>query len=211
MFKLSKNWKNIFGGFVVLTLVSGVFVLFGTLYILYSYGRDLPDYKQLANYEPPVVSRVYAGDGSLIKEYAREKRLFVPIFAIPPKVIQAFISAEDQNFYTHIGVDFKGLLRAVLVNFKNVISGRRLVGASTITQQVAKNFLLSSEVAFERKIKEAILSYRIEQTFNKNQILELYLNEIYLGQNSYGVAAAALNYFGKSLDDLELFLGRNCY
>ncbi len=204
MFKLSKNWKNIFGGFVVLTLVSGVFVLFGTLYILYSYGRDLPDYKQLANYEPPVVSRVYAGDGSLIKEYAREKRLFVPIFAIPPKVIQAFISAEDQNFYTHIGVDFKGLLRAVLVNFKNVISGRRLVGASTITQQVAKNFLLSSEVAFERKIKEAILSYRIEQTFNKNQILELYLNEIYLGQNSYGVAAAALNYFGKSLDDLEL-------
>lgn len=204
MFKLSKNWKNIFGGFVVLTLVSGVFVLFGTLYILYSYGRDLPDYKQLANYEPPVVSRVYAGDGSLIKEYAREKRLFVPIFAIPPKVIQAFISAEDQNFYTHIGVDFKGLLRAVLVNFKNVISGRRLVGASTITQQVAKNFLLSNEVAFERKIKEAILSYRIEQTFNKNQILELYLNEIYLGQNSYGVAAAALNYFGKSLDDLEL-------
>ena len=204
MFKLSKNWKNIFGGFVVLTLVSGVFVLFGTLYILYSYGRDLPDYKQLANYEPPVVSRVYAGDGSLIKEYAREKRLFVPIFAIPPKVIQAFISAEDQNFYTHIGVDFKGLLRAVLVNIKNVISGRRLVGASTITQQVAKNFLLSSEVAFERKIKEAILSYRIEQTFNKNQILELYLNEIYLGQNSYGVAAAALNYFGKSLDDLEL-------
>tara|TARA_B110000037_G_scaffold30990_1_gene37302 strand:- start:65 stop:2542 length:2478 start_codon:yes stop_codon:yes gene_type:complete len=204
VFKLSKNWKNIFGGFVVLTLVSGVFVLFGTLYILYSYGRDLPDYKQLANYEPPVVSRVYAGDGSLIKEYAREKRLFVPIFAIPPKVIQAFISAEDQNFYTHIGVDFKGLLRAVLVNFKNVISGRRLVGASTITQQVAKNFLLSSEVAFERKIKEAILSYRIEQTFNKNQILELYLNEIYLGQNSYGVAAAALNYFGKSLDDLEL-------
>ena len=204
MFKLSKNWKNIFGGFVVLTLVSGVFVLFGTLYILYSYGRDLPDYKQLANYEPPVVSRVYAGDGSLIKEYAREKRLFVPIFAIPPKVIQAFISAEDQNFYTHIGVDFKGLLRAVLVNIKNVISGRRLVGASTITQQVAKNFLLSSEVAFERKIKEAILSYRIEQTFNKNQILELYLNEIYLGQNSYGVAAAALNYFDKSLDDLEL-------
>ena len=204
MFKLSKNWKNIFGGFVVLTLVSGVFVLFGTLYILYSYGRDLPDYKQLANYEPPVVSRVYAGDGSLIKEYAREKRLFVPIFAIPPKVIQAFISAEDQNFYTHIGIDFKGLLRAVLVNIKNVITGRRLVGASTITQQVAKNFLLSSEVAFERKIKEAILSYRIEQTFNKNQILELYLNEIYLGQNSYGVAAAALNYFGKSLDDLEL-------
>ena len=128
----------------------------------------------------------------------------MPIFAIPPKVIQAFISAEDQNFYTHIGVDFKGLLRAVLVNIKNVITGRRLVGASTITQQVAKNFLLSSEVAFQRKIKEAILSYRIEQTFNKNQILELYLNEIYLGQNSYGVAAAALNYFGKSLDDLEL-------
>jgi len=204
VFKLSKTWKNIFGGLAVFTLFSGIFVLVTMLYILYSYGRDLPDYKQLANYEPPVVSRVYAGDGSLIKEYAREKRLFVPISAIPPKVIQAFLSAEDQNFYTHLGIDFKGLLRAVYVNIKNVITQRRLVGASTITQQVAKNFLLSGEVAFERKIKEAILSYRIEQTFNKNQILELYLNEIYLGQNSYGVAAAALNYFGKSLDDLDL-------
>tara|TARA_R110002096_G_scaffold342687_3_gene535738 strand:+ start:64562 stop:67039 length:2478 start_codon:yes stop_codon:yes gene_type:complete len=202
--KLSKKWKNILGGLVVFTLVSGIFAVLGTLYILYSYGRDLPDYKQLANYEPPVVSRVYAGDGSLIKEYAREKRLFVPISAIPPKVIQAFLSAEDQNFYTHIGIDFKGLVRAVLVNVKNVITGRRPVGASTITQQVAKNFLLSGEVALERKIKEAILSYRIEQAFSKDQILELYLNEIYLGQNSYGVAAAALNYFGKSLDELAV-------
>jgi penicillin-binding protein 1A len=176
----------------------------GSLFLLYSYGRDLPDYKQLANYEPPVVSRIYAGDGSLIKEYAREKRLFVPINAIPSKVKEAFLSAEDQNFYSHIGIDFKGLLRAVLVNVKNVITGRRPVGASTITQQVAKNFLLTGEVRLERKIKEAILSYRIEQAFSKDQILELYLNEIYLGQNSYGVAAAALNYFGKSLDELEL-------
>ena len=189
---------------MVFTLISGIMTVLGGLYILYSYGRDLPDYKQLANYEPPVVSRVYAGDGSLIKEYAREKRLFVPISAIPPKVTQAFISAEDQNFYTHIGIDFKGLLRAVLVNVKNVITGRRPVGASTITQQVAKNFLLTGEVRFERKIKEAILSYRIEQAFSKDQILELYLNEIYLGQNSYGVAAAALNYFGKSLEELDL-------
>lgn len=204
MFKLSKKWKNILGGLVVFTLVSGIVAVLGGLYILYSYGRDLPDYKQLANYEPPVVSRIYAGDGSLIKEYAREKRLFVPISAIPPKVIEAFLSAEDQNFYTHIGIDFKGLLRAVLVNVKNVITSRRPVGASTITQQVAKNFLLSGEVRFERKIKEAILSYRIEQAFTKDQILELYLNEIYLGQNSYGVAAAALNYFGKSLDELEI-------
>jgi len=204
LFKLSKKWKNIIGGLVVFTLVSGIVTVIGGLYVLYSYGRDLPDYKQLADYEPPVVSRVYAGDGSLIKEYAREKRLFVPISAIPPKVIQAFISAEDQNFYSHIGIDFKGLFRAVLVNVKNVITGRRPVGASTITQQVAKNFLLSGEVRLERKIKEAILSYRIEQTFTKDQILELYLNEIYLGQNSYGVAAAALNYFGKSLDELDV-------
>ena len=204
MSKLSKKWKNILGGLVVFTLISGIVAVLGGLYILYSYGRDLPDYKQLANYEPPVVSRIYAGDGSLIKEYAREKRLFVPISAIPPKVIEAFLSAEDQNFYTHIGIDFKGLVRAVLVNVKNVITNRRPVGASTITQQVAKNFLLTSEVRFERKIKEAILSYRIEQAFTKDQILELYLNEIYLGQNSYGVAAAALNYFGKSLEELEL-------
>ncbi|MCC3860905.1 penicillin-binding protein 1A [Pseudemcibacter aquimaris] len=201
---MSRKWKNILGGLAVFTLLSGIIAVVGGLYILYSFGRDLPDYKQLADYEPPVVSRVYAGDGSLIKEYAREKRLFVPINAIPPKVIQAFLSAEDQNFYTHIGIDFKGLLRAVLVNVKNVITNRRPVGASTITQQVAKNFLLTNEVRFERKIKEAILSYRIEQTFSKDQILELYLNEIYLGQNSYGVAAAALNYFGKSLDELEV-------
>ena len=201
---MSKKWKNILGGLTVFTLVGVIAVVLGGLYILFSYGRDLPDYKQLADYEPPVVSRVYAGDGSLIKEYASEKRLFVPINAIPPKVIQAFLSAEDQNFYTHIGIDFKGLLRAVLVNVKNVITNRRPVGASTITQQVAKNFLLSGEVRFERKIKEAILSYRIEQAFTKDQILELYLNEIYLGQNSYGVAAAALNYFGKSLEELEV-------
>lgn len=201
---MSKKWKNILGGLVVFTLVSGILVVLGGLYILYSYGRDLPDYNQLADYEPPVVSRVYAGDGSLIKEYAREKRLFVPINAIPLKVKEAFLSAEDQNFYTHIGIDFKGLVRAVLTNIKNAITNRRPVGASTITQQVAKNFLLSGEVALERKIKEAILSYRIEQTFTKDQILELYLNEIYLGQNSYGVAAAALNYFGKSLEELEV-------
>ncbi|MBT5186568.1 MAG: penicillin-binding protein, partial [Kordiimonadaceae bacterium] len=201
---MSKKWKNILGASVVLALVGSIVAVLGGVFLLYSFGRDLPDYKQLANYEPPVVSRIYAGDGSLLKEYAREKRLFVPISAIPPKVIQAFLSAEDQNFYSHIGIDFKGLLRAVLVNVKNVLTNRRPVGASTITQQVAKNFLLTSEVRFERKIKEAILSYRIEQAFTKDQILELYLNEIYLGQNSYGVAAAALNYFGKSLEELEV-------
>ncbi|MBT6330195.1 MAG: penicillin-binding protein, partial [Kordiimonadaceae bacterium] len=167
---LSKKWKNILGGLVVFTLISGIVTVLGGLYILYSYGRDLPDFSQLANYEPPVVSRIYAGDGSLLKEYAREKRLFVPISAIPPKVIQAFISAEDQSFYTHPGIDFKGVVRAVLVNIKNVFTNRRLVGASTITQQVAKNFLLSGVVKFERKIKEAILTYRIEQTFSKDQI-----------------------------------------
>ncbi len=186
------------------------FVLFGLLavvgltMVLLVYGRDLPDYRQLAHYEPPVVTRVHAADGSLLTEYARQKRLFVPIGAIPKPLIQAFISAEDKNFYAHGGLDLTGIARASLLNVRNLLTGRRLMGASTITQQVAKNFLLTSEVSLERKIKEAILALRIERAFTKDQILELYLNEIYLGEGSYGVAAAALNYFDKALDELTL-------
>ncbi|HBA43395.1 MAG TPA: penicillin-binding protein, partial [Alphaproteobacteria bacterium] len=172
--------------------------------ILWRYATDLPDYTQLANYEPAIMTRVHAGDGQLITEYARENRMFVPIDAIPMRVVQAFVSAEDQNFFEHSGVDGLGVVRAAVTNVRNAFDGRRLVGASTITQQVAKNFLLSGDVLLSRKIKEAILAFRIERAFTKAQILELYLNEIYLGRASYGVAAAALNYFDKPLADLTL-------
>jgi penicillin-binding protein 1A len=179
--------------FVVLACVSGA--------LLWKYQQDLPDYTQLKNYEPPVMTRVHAGDGSLLAEYARERRLYLPSTAIPPLVKEAFLSAEDKNFYTHNGIDPEGIARAVLVL---VQGGRRVQGASTITQQVAKNFLLTNERSFDRKIREALLSFRIEGTYTKEKVLELYLNEIYLGLGNYGVAAAALNYFGKSVHELSI-------
>lgn len=188
---------------LVLIVIAGAAIGGGTLYTLHKYGQDLPDYRQLAVYEPDVMTRVHAGDGQLLAEFAIEKRAFVPIEAMPKRVINAFLSAEDKNFYTHSGIDFTGVARAVVANLKNIATGRRLVGASTITQQVAKNFLLTNVVSFERKIKEAILAVRMERAFTKDTILELYLNEIYLGYGSYGVAAAALNYFNKSLIELS--------
>jgi len=169
-------------------------------YLLWQASQDLPSYESLARYEPPVMTRIHAHDGSLIAEYARERRIFVPINTVPKMVIGAFLSAEDKRFYEHGGLDFIGIARALWRNFQN--PGRRPEGASTITQQVAKNFLLSSEQRLERKIKEAILAIRIERAYSKEKILELYLNEIYLGMGSYGVAAAALNYFNKELKDL---------
>jgi len=195
---------NILGGTIVAILLGGLSGIIGIIYILNLYGKDLPDYTQLANYEPPIVSRIYAGDGSLLSEFAKQKRLFIPISAVPPRVIQAYLSAEDKNFYSHGGLDYLGLMRAVVTNVKNMFTGGGKVGASTITQQVAKNFLLSGVQTYERKIKEAILSYRIEKAFSKDQILELYLNENYLGYGSYGIAAAALSYFNKSINQLEL-------
>lgn len=182
----------------------GIIGIGGAFAVFLHYGKGLPDYRQLADYEPPIMTRVHAGNGQLIAEFARQQRAFVPIEAIPDVVKQAFISAEDQHFYEHFGVDMIGIARAVITNVKNLGSGRRPVGASTITQQVAKNFLLTNETSLERKIKEAILAIRIEKAFTKSHILELYLNEIYLGFGSYGVAAAALNYFDKSLDELTL-------
>ncbi len=174
------------------------------LYGFYYFGRSLPDYHQLGDYDPPVMTRIHAGDGRLLAEYAIEKRVFVPVKAMPAKVIQAFVAAEDQHFFDHIGIDFLGVARAILINIKNIGANRRLVGASTITQQIAKNFLLTNEVSWERKVKEAILALRIERVLSKERILELYLNEIYLGFQSYGVAAAALNYFDKSLNELSI-------
>jgi penicillin-binding protein 1A len=181
--------------------IAGV-VLVGA--VIYKYGQALPDFSQLKDYRPPVVTRVHAGDGRFLAEFAQEKRIFVPITEIPDQVKNAFISAEDQNFYAHKGVDLTAIARAVVTNFRNMSSGRRPVGASTITQQVAKNFLLSNELSYERKIREAILAYRIEQVLSKDQILELYLNEIFLGSRSYGVAAASLQYFGKPLGELSI-------
>ena len=185
-------------------LIAGLAGSGAVLYAFYHYGRGLPEYAQLADYEPPTVTRVHAGDGRLLAEFAVEKRVFVPIVAIPKRVTNAILAAEDKNFYIHPGVDVPAIARAAVTNVGHYFSGRRPVGASTITQQVAKNFLLTNELSYERKIKEAILALRIEQVLSKDRILELYLNEIYLGFRSYGVAAAALNYFNKSLDELTL-------
>ena len=182
--------------------VLGVAVLAFVIVLHYSIG--LPDYRQLENYEPPITTRLYANDGSLLMEYATEKRTFVPVDKIPTRLKQAFLSAEDKTFYEHGGIDITGLIRAIWVNIQNLGRNRRPVGASTITQQVAKNFLLTSDRTLSRKIKEALLARKIESTFSKDHILELYLNEIYLGIGSYGVASAALNYFDKSMNELTL-------
>src|SRR6056300_1495940 len=171
--------------------------------ILWSYSNNIPDYKFLKNYKPPVSSKVYSGDGELVADFSKEKRIFIPINSIPKNVINSFLSAEDKNFFSHPGVDAKGVLRAVINNISNIISSKRLEGASTITQQVAKNFLLTNEVSINRKIKEAILAFRIERALSKQRILELYLNQIYLGSGAYGVAAASLEYFDKSIQELD--------
>ncbi len=155
---------------------------------IWHFNKDLPDYSALQDYEPPVMTRVHAADGSLVAEYASQRRLYVPIQAVPKLVINAFISAEDKNFYEHGGLDFGGIIRAGLVYIQNIGSNKRPQGASTITQQVAKNMLLSPEQSFDRKIKEALLAMKIERTYSKEKILELYLNEIFLGFSSYGVA-----------------------
>ncbi|HUQ36418.1 MAG TPA: penicillin-binding protein 1A [Aestuariivirga sp.] len=175
------------------------------VYVIWDVAKGLPDYKQLASYEPPVMSRIHAADGSLLAEYADERRLFVPINSVPKRLIQAYISAEDKTFYTHGGLDWRGIAAAGLRYVQVKLTGKgQIVGASTITQQVAKNFLLNNEQTIERKLREAIIVQRIEAAFSKDQILELYLNEIFLGLNSYGIAAASLNYFGKSLTELSL-------
>ena len=196
-------YKTIIYLFLSLILLGFLFVAISILGIV-KYTKNLPDYRQLRDYTPSVISRLYTGNGSLLAEFSLQKRIFVPVENIPKKVKEAFVSAEDKNFYKHKGVDFTSILKASVINIKNVYQGKRLVGASTITQQVAKNFLLTSEVSINRKIKEALLALRIERILSKNEILELYLNEIFLGQRSYGVAAAALNYFNKSMDELEL-------
>jgi penicillin-binding protein 1A len=185
-----------------LALIGALGAAGAAAYAWHHYGRGLPDHAALKDYEPPVMSRVYAGDSRLLAELAAERRIFVPIDSIPKLVQDAFVSAEDQNFWTHPGVDAIAILRAAITNLQQLGQGRRPVGASTITQQVAKNMLLGNEVSIERKLREAILAVRIEQAMPKERILELYLNEIFLGQGAYGVGAAAMTYFGKALEEL---------
>ncbi len=197
-------WRRLVKFALISGAVGAISVVALVLWAIIHYGRDLPDYRQLANYEPSVVTRIHAGDGSLLTEFAKEQRLFVPIEAIPEELIQAFLSAEDKNFYEHSGLDYMGMVRGNIRNVLNVIQGRPLQGGSTITQQTARNFLLTLDQKLDRKIKEMILTLRIERAFSKDRILELYLNEIYFGNRSYGVAAAALNYFNKSLNELTV-------
>lgn len=184
--------------------ILGLIGLAALAYIIYHYSRDLPDYSQLKEYHPPCVTRIYSADGKLIEEYAREHRIFVPIGSVPKSLVEAFIAAEDKNFYGHAGIDIFSILRAAISNVSNIMNHRRVEGGSTITQQVVKNFLLSPERSLDRKIKEAILSYMLSRAFTKDQILELYLNQIYLGKGAHGVAAAALAYFNKSVEELSI-------
>ncbi|MGO9483403.1 MAG: transglycosylase domain-containing protein, partial [Rhodomicrobium sp.] len=199
--KHRKNWVLSFLGFA---FTAGVFLFLasaaGAAYFLWQVSKDLPDYEKLSNYKPPVITRVHAGDGRLIAEFAKERRIYVPVQVMPKMVINAFLAAEDQHFYEHSGIDFQGIARAVINN----ITRNKREGASTITQQVAKNFLLTSDRTFMRKAKEAILAIRIDRAFSKDQVLDLYLNQIYLGAGAYGVAAAGLRYFGKELHELEI-------
>ena len=196
---MTNLFKNILVLLLSISLLT-VIVIFG---ILWTFSNNIPDYKFLKSYKPPVSSKMYSGDGDLVADFSKEKRIFVPYSAIPSNVINAFLSAEDKNFFTHPGVDAKGVLRATFNNITNIMTSKRLEGASTITQQVAKNFLLTNEVSINRKIKEAILAFRIERALNKERILELYLNQIYLGSGAYGVAAASLEYFDKSIKELN--------
>ena len=191
--------KNIF----ILILSFGLLSALSIIAVLWAFSNNLPDYKFLKNYKPAVSSKVYSGDGELVNDFSSEKRIFVPYKAISEKVINSFLSAEDKNFFYHPGVDAKGVLRAVVNNISNIIASKRLEGASTITQQVAKNFLLTNEVSLNRKIKEAILAFRIERALSKERILELYLNQIYLGEGTYGVASASLEYFDKPISELN--------
>ena len=196
---MNKFLKNIL--FISLSFLLLISVLIFS--VLWTYSNSIPDYKFLKNYKPSVSSKVYSGDGELVADFSKEKRIFVPYSSIPKNVINSFLSAEDKNFFSHPGVDAKGVLRAVINNISNIFLSKRLEGASTITQQVSKNFLLTNEVSINRKIKEAILAFRIERALSKQRILELYLNQIYLGSGAYGVAAASLEYFDKSIKDLD--------
>ncbi len=195
--------QKFFKKLIIFGLLSFILFSASIISILWIYSNKLPDYKYLKSYKPPVSSKLYSGNGLLVSDFSSEKRIFVPYSAISKTVINAFLSAEDKNFFDHPGVDAKGVIRAIKNNLFNILYSKRLEGASTITQQVAKNFLLTNEVSIDRKIKEAILAFRIERALSKKRILELYLNQIYLGEGSYGIASASLRYFDKPISELN--------
>ena len=199
-----KNFGKFFIWLASLGLLCTILGFFLVIGVISYYSQDLPDYEQLKDYRPPIVTRIHAGDGRLLTEYSREKRVFVPIEFIPERVKNAFIAAEDKTFYSHHGLDYMGIVGAAIRNVQNLGTGRPLIGASTITQQVAKNFLLTNEQKLERKIREALLALKMEKAMSKDTLLELYLNEIYLGSRSYGVGAAAQEYYNKALPELDI-------
>ena len=188
----------------IISLSSFVITIIIFISVLWKYSPELPSYNKILEYKPDLSSRLYSSDGVLLKSYHRQERIFVPIERISSELINAFLSSEDKKFYSHFGIDIISILRASIVNLASIFDNQKLIGASTITQQVVKNLLLTNEVSFERKIKEILLSIRVENILSKDEILELYLNDIYLGYRSYGVAAASLNYFNKSIHELEL-------
>jgi len=196
-----EKWVAIAGVTVLgLVAVAGFAVAIWAAWLFH----DMPDAGDLADYHPPTATRAYAWDGTLIGEFSRERRIFVPYDSIPPQLAQAFLAAEDRNFFKHSGLDYTGIVRASMKDVINLAQGRRLESGSTITQQVAKNILLTNDATVGRKLKEAMIAQQLEGTLSKERILELYLNEIWLGYRSYGVGAAAYNYFGKSITDLDL-------
>jgi len=189
---------------IIFFVLSSVIISIFFFSFLWKYSPELPNYSKILQYKPELSSRLYSADGIMLKSYHRQKRIYIPIERIPKNLINAFLSSEDKKFYSHFGIDFIAIIRAAITNILAIFNNQKIIGASTITQQVVKNLLLSNEVSFDRKIKEILLSIRIENILEKNQILELYLNDIYLGFRSYGVAAASLNYFNKSVNDLNL-------
>ena len=189
---------------LIFLFISGFITVFSIFYVLWQYSSELPSYDSILKYKPNLSSRIYSSDGYLLKSFYTEERIFIPENRIPKTIKNAFLASEDKHFYDHYGIDIVAIFRAFLTNILNINSNRRVVGASTITQQVVKNLLLSNELSYSRKIKEIILAIRIENILDKNKILELYLNDIYLGFGSYGIGSASLNYFNKSIYDLEL-------
>ncbi len=190
--------------FLVFLFIFGFISIFTIFYTLWRYSPELPSYDSIVKYKPNLSSRIYSSDGFLLKSFYTEERIFIPVDRIPQNIINAFVASEDKNFYDHYGIDIFAIFRAFLTNITNMNSNKRVVGASTITQQVVKNLLLNNELSYSRKIKEIILAIRIENILDKGDILELYLNDIYLGYGSYGIGSASLNYFNKSIYDLEL-------
>ena len=196
-------FKNLLS-FIYIALIGFFSLFFVIIFVFYFFGKDLPSFDKLSYYQPRLVSKIFTSNGNFLEDYSTENRVFSKYEEIPDELINCFLVSEDINFFSHIGIDYKGIVRAFLKNILKTFTNRRLEGASTITQQVAKNFLLTNEISYTRKIKEIIIALRMERVLEKKQIMELYLNEIYLGNGSYGIASASLNYFNKSLSDLDL-------